>query len=73
MPFGIREHNHSFPYSFCKKSFLLLKTTGKMKLIPLDTYQDVCRYAAKLVAKRINEFGASKDNLFNLGDYNEFL
>lgn len=50
-----------------------MKTTGKMKLIPLDTYQDVCRYAAKLVAKRINEFGASKDNLFNLGDYNEFL
>ena len=42
-----------------------------MKLIPLDTYQDVCRYAAKLVAKRINEFRPSKENIFNLGDYNE--
>ena len=38
-----------------------------MKLIPLDTYQDVCLYAAKLVAKRINDFGPSKDRLFNLG------
>lgn len=39
-----------------------------MKLIPLDTYQDVCRYAAKLVAKRINDFNPSSERLFNLGE-----
>lgn len=38
-----------------------------MKLIPLETYQDVSEYAAKLVCKRINEFKPSKDNCFNLG------
>ena len=40
-----------------------------MKLIPLETYQDVARYSAKLVAKRIRDFGPSKDRLFNLGEW----
>lgn len=40
---------------------------AKMKLIPLLNYDEVSRYAAKYVAKVINEFKPSSQNYFNLG------
>lgn len=38
-----------------------------MKLIPLLNYDEVSIYAAKYVAKAINEFNPSSKNYFNLG------
>lgn len=38
-----------------------------MKLIPLENYDHVSKYAAKYVCKKINDFKPTSDNLFNLG------